>query len=58
MKEIFPPFQKIPQACKTTGLSQYFLRQGCRDGSIPHVMSGKTYFVNVPQLLKQLGVME
>lgn len=58
MKDIHPPFQKIPQACKTTGLSQYFLRQGCRDGSIPHVKSGNTYFVNVPQLLKQLGVME
>jgi hypothetical protein len=50
------PFQKIPDACRTTGLSQYFLRKGCRDGSIPHIKSGPTYYVNVPALLKQLGV--
>ncbi len=56
MKEISPPFQKIPEACKTTGLSQYFLRRGCRDGSIPCVKSGTTFFVNVPALLKKLGV--
>ena len=29
------PFQKIPEACRTTGLSQYYLRKGCKDGSIP-----------------------
>lgn len=49
------PFQKIPDACRTTGLSQYFLRKGCCDGSIPCVRSGPTYYVNVPELLKQLG---
>lgn len=52
------PFQKIPQACKTTGLSMYFLRKGCRDGSIPCVKSGVTYMVNVPALLRKLGVTE
>ena len=56
MKEISPPFQKIPEACKTTGPSQYFLRRGCRDGSVPCVKSGTVYLVNVPKLLKQLGV--
>lgn len=58
MKEVNPPFQKIPEACKTTGLSQYFLRAGCRDGSIPHVKSGTVYLINVPKLLRQLGVTE
>lgn len=52
------PFQKIPQACKTTGLSQYFLRKGCKDGSIPCVKSGTVYLVNVPALLRKLGVTE
>lgn len=56
MREVNPPFQKIPEACKTTGLSMYFLRKGCRDGSIPCVKSGPVYLVNVPRLLKQLGV--
>lgn len=49
------PFQKIPEACKTTGLSQYFLRKGCRAGTIPHVKSGDIYYINVPALLRQLG---
>lgn len=49
------PFQKITEACKTTGLSQYFLRQGCKDGTVPHIRSGSTYYINVPELLGQLN---
>lgn len=49
------PFQKIQQACKTTGLSMYYLRNGCKDGTIPHVKSGGTYYINVPALLRVLG---
>lgn len=49
------PFQKIPDACKTTGLSQYFLRCGCKNGTIPHIKSGKVYLINIPALLRQLG---
>ena len=49
------PFQKIAEACRTTGLSQYFLRQGCKDGTIPHIRSGSTYYINVPELLGQLN---
>lgn len=52
------PFQKFKDASKTTGLSQYFLRQGCKNGTVPHVMSGTTYLVNVPALLRQLGAEE
>lgn len=50
-----PPFQRIDDAVKTTGLSGYFLRKGCRDGSIPCIRSGRTIYVNVPRLLEQLG---
>ena len=56
MLKIEAPFQKIPDACRTTGLSQYYLRKGCKDGSIPHIKSGPTYYINVPELLVQLGV--
>lgn len=49
------PFMKIAQASKVTGLSQFFLRKGCRDGSVPHVMSGTVYLVNVPALLRKLN---
>ena len=48
------PFQKINAACKTTGLSAYFLRQGCKAGTIPHLKSGSTYFINIPSLLRSL----
>ena len=49
------PFQTIPNACRITGLSQNFLRSGCKDGTVPHVRSGQVYLVNVPALLRKLG---
>lgn len=57
-KEAMPtvPFQKIAEACKTTGLSQYFLRQGCKNGTIPHIRSGGVYYINVPALMETLGI--
>lgn len=52
------PFQRIPQACMTTGLSQHYLREGCKAGTVPHVKSGSMYLINVPRLLRQLGAAE
>lgn len=52
------PFQKFQEACKTTGLSMYYLRQGCKAGTIPHIRSGSTYYINVVALLKQLGALD
>lgn len=49
------PFMKIGAASRVTGLSQYYLRQGCKDGSIPHIKSGTVYMVNVAKLLRQLN---
>lgn len=49
------PFQKIKDACKTTGLSQYYLRKGCKDGTVPHIVSGYIYYVNVPALMEKLA---
>lgn len=49
------PFLKIADAAMVTGLSQYYLRQGCKAGTIPHIKSGSVYFVNVPALLRELG---
>lgn len=50
------PFQTIPNACAITGLSQLYLRNGCKDGSIPHIKTGNTYYINVPALLRKLEV--
>ena len=49
------PFQRIPAACRITGLSQHYLREGCKAGTVPHVKAGGTYMINVPALLRQLG---
>lgn len=54
MTREYTPFLKIKDAAAVTGLSQFYLRKGCRAGTIPHIMSGPTYFVNVPALLRQL----
>lgn len=48
------PFQKITAAARITGLGTYMLRLGCKDGSIPHVKSGTTFYINIPRLLEQL----
>lgn len=49
-----PPFQKIEDAVRTTGLSAYFLRRGCRDGFIPHIKSGTVYLIDMEALLTKL----
>ena len=48
------PFMKIRDAAMATGLSQYYLRNGCKDGTIPCVKSGTVWMVNVPALLRKL----
>ena len=53
-RNIAAPFQTIVEAAKITGLSQYYLRGGCKDGTVPHVKSGTVYLVNVPALLRKL----
>lgn len=52
------PFCSIVDAANRTGLSQFFLRNGCKDGSVPCVMSGRRYLVNVPALLRKLDATE
>lgn len=48
------PYMKIKEAVAATGLSAYFLRNGCKAGTIPHICSGTTYFINIPALLELL----
>lgn len=48
------PFMKIKDTVKVTGLSSYYLRNGCKDGTIPHIVAGTTYLINVPALLERL----
>lgn len=57
-KSRITPFMKIREASMATGLSQFYLRQGCKDNSIPHIKSGTVYLVNVAKLLRQLDAEE
>ncbi len=54
MNESYPPFCRIKDACRYTGLSQFYIRKGCIDGRIPYLMSGRTYFVNMRELFRIL----
>lgn len=49
------PFQTIADASRTTGLSQFFIRKACREGTCPHIRAGRTFMVNVPMLVQQLN---
>ena len=48
--------KKIHEASRSTGLRLYYLREGCKNGSIPCIKSGKVYFIDVPALLDKLRV--
>ena len=48
------PFQSIADASRTTGLSQFALRQGCRNGTLPHIRSGTSYLLNMRLLMQRL----
>ena len=56
IRKISTPFLSIEAAASLTGLSQYYLRQGVRNNTIPHICCGTSYKINVPKLLDQLGV--
>ncbi len=51
------PFLTIREACNYTGLSQHFLRDGCKAGWIPHVKSGNIYMINIRLLLETMDDM-
>ena len=48
------PLQTIAHASRITGLSQCSIRSGCRAGTVPHVMAGNTYMVDVPLLIERI----
>lgn len=55
-KKCGAPFQNLKDAATTTGLSVHYLRKGRREGTVPHIMCGSEYRVNIPALFEQLGV--
>lgn len=51
------PLQTIENTARLTGASRYFIRNGCRDGTIPCIKSGTKYMVNLPLFLEMLDRM-
>lgn len=47
--------QRPSGASLITGLSVKAIRQGCKDGSIPHIQHGRDYLVNMPLFIEQLN---
>lgn len=51
-KEVY--FAKLEDVSDLTGLSMCYLRQGVRNGTIPHIKTGVKYMINVPEFLEDL----
>lgn len=47
-------YMTIEEAANYTGLSKFYIRNGCRKNEIPHIMAGKKYLVNVRLFLARL----
>lgn len=47
-------FVGIKEAATRTGLSMYYLRNGCRAGTLPYIMCGNRYKLNLPALMEQM----
>lgn len=47
-------YMTIKETNTATGLPISFLRKGVRAGTIPHIMSGNVYMINVPKMLETL----
>ena len=52
-------FTTISETCSVTGFSKKHLREGCKNGTIPHIRVGEgenaRFMVNLPLYLEQLN---
>lgn len=48
-------FVTVKQAVKSTGLSEHFIRDGLKNGRIPHLKVGVKYLINLPQFVEWLN---
>ena len=48
------PFQPLNAAALMTGLSRWYLMEGCKAGTVPYIRVGTDYRINMPLLLEQL----
>lgn len=48
---LFPQYKSIAEV-KKLGFPEHFLRERLKANTIPHIMVGKKYFINVPLFMK------
>ena len=46
------PFCTIPEAARRSGLSEFFIRRGCRNGQIPCIKAGEKYLIDFAGLVE------
>jgi len=51
-------FMSIKEASICTGLSQHYIREGCKNGNLPCIKSGQKYLVDIPKMLDVLRCAE
>lgn len=59
-KKIVPivkPYLTIRQAARYSGISEYFIRNGAKNGLIPHIMCGNRYMINYEKFLSMMEEM-
>lgn len=54
MNDCVKRFVSVKEACAVSGLSQAFIRQGCKDGRFPYILNGNRFIINLPALLEVL----
>ena len=47
-------FLSVRETARATGLGEAYIRRGLKQGTIPHLMTGKKVLVNVPMLVQRL----
>ncbi len=45
-------FTSIRETARITGISEHFIRKGVRNNTIPYIMSGKKYMVNLSRFIE------
>lgn len=50
-----PVYMSVPDAAKYTGLAACFIRKGIKAGTIPAIVAGRKYLVNIPLTLEALN---
>lgn len=50
-----PKMMPIKEAARYLGVSEYFLRQGVKDNTVPNIKSGTKYYIAVDTFLERIN---